>query len=86
MTDCCNLLQTEQRSPVDAALPHMIRLAQLGDQIHTVLGSASRENFDADNVGLRMDLQSLQSQLKELEPGGHLTANGNGKQSLGDFS
>lgn len=60
----------------------MIRLAQLGDQIHSVLGSASRENSDVDNVGLRMDLQSLQSQLKELETGGQLTANRNGKQIL----
>ena len=63
----------------------MIRLAQLGDQIHSVLGSTSREKFDADNVGLRMDLQSLHSQLKELEAGGQLTANRNGKQILSDF-
>ena len=82
ITDCCNCLQSEQKFPVDATLPHMIRLGQLSDQIYTVLGSATRENFDTDNIGVRMHLQSLHSQLKELETESHLASNKSGKRIL----
>lgn len=80
MFDCCICLQREQKFSVDTTLPHMIRLGQLGDRIYTALGSVSRENSDADNIGVRMHLQSLQSQLKELENQGRLAANKSGKR------
>ena len=82
MTDCYNCLQAERKFPSDTSLPHMIRLAQLGDQTHTMLRSESSDKFDADNFWVRMHLQSLQSQLKGLETEGGLTANEKGKHSL----
>ncbi len=80
MTDCCNCLQAERKFPSDTTLPYMIRLGQLGDRIHTVLRSESSDKFDADNVWVRMHLQLLQSQLKELETEDRLTANERGRQ------
>ena len=82
MTDCCNCLQSERKIPSDTTLLHMIRLGQLGDQIHTVLRSDSSDKFDADNVWVQMHLQLLQSQLKELKPEDQLTTNAKGKHSL----
>ena len=82
MTDCCNYLQAERKFPSDTTLPHVIRLGQLGYRIHTVLGSESSVKFDADNVSVRMHVQSLQSQLKELETEDWLNTNEKGKQSL----
>ena len=82
MTDCCNRLETERKFSSDTALPYMIRLGQLGNQIHTVLRSESNDKFNADDVWVRMHLQLLQSQLKDLETKGRLTTNGKGKHSL----
>lgn len=75
MTDCCNFLQMERKFPVDAILPHMIRLGELGDRLHTVLGSESSEKPDVDNVWVRSHLQLLQSQLEELKTEGRLITN-----------
>lgn len=82
MTDCYNCLQAEPKFPSDTTLPRMIRLAQLGDQTHTMLRSESSDKLDADNFRVRMHLQMLQSQLKGLETEGGLTANEKGEQSL----
>ena len=83
MTGCYNCLQAEREFPSDTTLPHMIRLAQLGDQTQTMLKSENSDKFDADNFWVRMHLKLLQSQLKGLETEGRLSTNDKGKQSLG---
>ena len=83
MTDCYNCLQAEREFPSDATLPQLIRLAQLGDQTHTMLKSEDSDKFDADNFWVRMHLKLLQSQLKGLKIEGRLGTNDKGKQSLG---
>ena len=60
----------------------MIRLGQLGDRLHTVLGSESSEKLDVDNVWVRLHLQLLQSQLEELKTEGRLITNKTCKQIL----
>ena len=61
MTDCYNFLQAEPEFSSDTTLLHMIRLAQLGDQTHTMLRSESSDKLDAENIRVRMNLQVLQS-------------------------
>ena len=82
MTDCCNLLRTERKFHIDATLSHKIRLGQLGDRLHTVLGSESSEKLDIDNVWVQLHLQLLQSQLEELKTEGRLITNESCKQIL----
>ena len=82
MIDCCNCLRTERKFPLDATLAHMIQLGQLSDRVYTVLGSATGENVDTDNIGLLMHLQSLLLHLKELETEGRLAANKSGERIL----
>ena len=82
MTDCYNSLQAEREFPSDTTLPHITKLAQLGDQTHRMLESENSDKLDVDNCRGRMHLKFLQSQLKVLETEGRLLTNNNGKQSL----
>ena len=83
MTDCYDSLHAKREFPSDATLPRMIRLAQLGNQTHTMLKLENSDNFDADDFWVRMHLKSLQSHLKGLETQGRTSTNDKGKQSLG---